>query len=326
MTINILVTGCTGFLGQNFLDPKNIQYLVSSLDARLICLARRAPRIKCESPYLAYLLVPEPANIPVNQYRKLIEKYKVEAIVHMAALVGEGKGCWEDYIRVNVKWPLSLARAFTTANVYHHAFVFISTVGVYGTIPGELPANEDTPYAPDNYYHASKVIAERALIRLITKRELPLLILRPTIMYGRYDKGFLWKVLRLSRRFLLPVPSNLRIHLLDVETAVSVIDALLLKPPGFNAFIVADREPVRLRDLLSFLGGQIPGIRFIEVPDRSLQIMEHLMIPLKKYANITLLCRSWYYDVSRLKSTLNIRLGDTLNRINKYLRWYAGAC
>jgi nucleoside-diphosphate-sugar epimerase len=326
MAINILVTGCTGFLGQNFVNLKHVQYLASNLDANLICLARKAPRARCESPNLTYFLVPEPANMSVKQYRELIEKRKIEAIVHMAALVGEGKGHWEDYVRVNVKWTLNLARAFVTANVYHHVFIYVSTVGVHGTIPRELPANEETPYAPDNYYHTSKALAEKALIKMTINKELPLLILRPTIMYGKHDKGFLWKVLRLSKRFLLPVSSDLKVHLLDVETAVSVIDTLLLKPSKSSIFIVADREPVKLRDLLSFLSDRIPGMRFVSVPDKFMQITESLMAPLKRYANITLLCRSWYYDVSRLKSILNVGLSGTFNGIRKYTWWYAGAC
>jgi nucleoside-diphosphate-sugar epimerase len=326
MAINILITGCTGFLGQNFIDPKHVQYLASNLDAKLVCLARRAPHARCESPHLVYFLIPEPASVSVKQYRELIEKCKIEAIVHMAALVGEGKGRWEDYVKVNVKWTLSLARAFVTANVYHHVFVYISTVGVHGTIPRELPANEETPYAPDNYYHTSKALAEKALIEMATNEELPLLILRPTIMYGKYDKGFLWRVLRLSRRFFLPVPSNLRVHLLDVETAVSVIDALLLKPSKSNVLIVADREPVKLKDLLSFLSDRIPNTRFVEVPDKFMQMMESFMAPLKRYANIALLCRSWYYDVHRLKLVSNVELSDTLNGIRKYTWWYARAC
>jgi len=325
MTINVLVTGCTGFLGQNFIYSRFIQHLASSLNAKLICLVRRAPRAEREPPYLTYLLVPELASVSAKQYRKLIEKYKIEAIVHMAALVGEGRGHWEDYVRVNVMWTLNLASAFAAANVYHHAFVYVSTVGVHGTIPKELPANEETPYAPDNYYHASKALAEKELIKVAADRELPLSILRPTTMYGKYDKGFLWKILRLSRKFLLLVPTNLKIHLLDVETMVDVIGTLLLKPPRFNVLIVADREPIRLRDLLSLLRDQISGMRFVEVPDGLLQAMEHFMVPLKKYANITLLCRSRYYDISKLKSALNVQLSDTFYGMRKYIRWYTVA-
>lgn len=321
MTTTVLLTGCSGFLGRNFIENTYLK----DLDARVICISRTLPQSVKRSSNIEYILISQPAYVSIEKYRKLIEKKRVEAIVHMAALVGEGKGSWRKYVDINVKWPMNLMKAFIEANTHHHIFIYISTVGVHGTIPPELPANEKTPYAPDGYYHTSKMLAEKELMKIATETDIPLIILRPTIMYGKYDQGFLWKLLKISRKFFLPLANGIRIHLLDVRTMVRVIDACLLKMQRPNVFIVADEKPIELNNFLSYLNAYIPGIKFIEVPRKFMQTVNCLTSPLKKYANFTLLCESWYYDVSKLKSVLNMSLSSTVDRIKDYIWWYMRA-
>ena len=172
------------------------------LDAKIFCITRKLPNFRDSSPEITYLTSSEPADMTIEELSSFIENNQIGEIVHCASLVGEGKGSWYDYSKVNTNWTLKLAKAFINADVDHHSFIYVSTVGVHGTIPMEIPANELTPYAPDGYYHSSKMLAEKELINMNSRTGLPVVILRPTIMYGKHDKGFLWKILKISLKKL----------------------------------------------------------------------------------------------------------------------------
>ena len=322
IAFNILLTGSTSFLGQNYLEYNSLR----GANTKIFCITRKLPNSKHGALDIDHLFISKPANISIEEYIHLMERNQISAVVHSAALVGEGKGSWSDYYETNVKWTLKLANAFAKAGIKHHMFIYISSVGVLGTIPLLIPANETTPYNPDGYYHMSKVLAEKGLLDIASKGGFPLVILRPTIMYGKRDFGFLWKLLKLSRKFILPLPISTRIHLLDVRTMVRVIDSCLSNPGEPRILIVGDRDSIELRDLLTFLDDKIYGIRTIEIPNKLAQFADQFSRPLMKYANIALLCKSWYYDVSKMKSTLNMEIGQTTDQIKNYLWWYAKAC
>jgi len=320
--MNILVTGCTGFLGKNF-----VKFAFDrELHKKLICIARRQPNFKY-SHKLTYLQIPQLAYLSIEQYRKIIEKYQIEAIIHIAALAGERKGSWKDYLTINVNWSLKLAKAFIKANVNHSRFIYVSTVGVHGSVPRGLPVCEATCYAPDGYYHSSKALAELGLLKIAEEAMLPLVILRPTIMYGIYDQGFLWKMIKISRKYFMPLLYNPTIHLLDVGTMVQTIYKCLLMPfKQPDVFIVADKTPIKLRDLLYFMNKHIADMKLLNIPYGASQLTRYLLFPFKKFVKIDLLFKDWYYDTNKLRQKLGIKLHDTLEKIGNYIGWYKQAC
>ena len=96
------------------------------------------------------------------------------------------------------------------------------------------------------------MIAEKELLELELSSDLPLIILRPTIIYGNEDLGFLYKFFRLMRKKVFPLcGSNPRLHLLDVELLADTY-AELVKwnyKPSHCIFNVGDREPVDIAKL-----------------------------------------------------------------------------
>jgi len=293
----ILLTGSTGFLGRNFLE-------CSSLKDNLFLINREN----------------HPLDLSVEEYTKIIEDKKITSIVHCGALVGRGKGSQDDYYRVNVDWTLRLAEAFATSHVRHQSFVYISSVGVYGTIPPVSRVDETMPYNADGHYHKSKMMAEKRLKSIASIGDFPLTILRPTIMYGRYDRGFLWKLIRLSKRLILPVP-DIWVHLLDVETLIKVIDYCILNQDTSGTFNVADKRPVKLKDLALFLKDRIPDMRMVKLSNRFARCLSWLSTPFKDYADVTLLCKSWTYNAEKMKS-MGVETGNTLDLLEKYMQWY----
>ena len=94
--------------------------------------------------------------------RGLLERSRVEAVVHMAAdsLVGESVTDPAKYYANNVGNGLALLDAMRAVGVAR--LVFSSTVAVHGE-PTRLPIEEDDPKDPINPYGETKLALERAL-------------------------------------------------------------------------------------------------------------------------------------------------------------------
>ena len=94
--------------------------------------------------------------------RRVIETYKVDAVIHFAAnsYVGESMRQPRKYFNNNVVSSLALLHAMMDAGVGR--IVFSSTCAVYG-IPHTLPIDETQAPAPVNPYGDSKLFVERAL-------------------------------------------------------------------------------------------------------------------------------------------------------------------
>jgi len=89
-----------------------------------------------------------------------LKKYKIEAVMHFAALieVGESVQVPLKYYRNNVSCTQNLLSAMEEAGV--KKFVFSSTAAVYG-MPKQVPIAEDAPTEPINPYGQTKLAVER---------------------------------------------------------------------------------------------------------------------------------------------------------------------
>ncbi len=91
---------------------------------------------------------------------KTLKKYKVEAVMHFAALIEVGESVQEPlkYYHYNLCNTQNLLSAMEEAGV--DKFVFSSTAAVYGT-PKKVPITEDSPTEPINPYGETKLAVER---------------------------------------------------------------------------------------------------------------------------------------------------------------------
>ncbi len=98
----------------------------------------------------------------LEEVRKVFRRYRVEAVMHFAALmqVGESYADPQKYYLHNLISSLNLLQAMLEAGVKH--LIFSSSAAVYGQ-PSEIPIREDHPLQPINPYGASKFMVERIL-------------------------------------------------------------------------------------------------------------------------------------------------------------------
>jgi nucleoside-diphosphate-sugar epimerase len=320
---NILLTGSTGFAGR---------YAVKRLSKdghRVYCLVRSRRKLQSEEG-AEIIEIPNPEKTAATEYKRIFEEHKITAVVHIAAIRGENRGVsWSRYLEVNVEWTKNLAQAFLDAEVDHDKFVYTSSVGVYGTIPQCSMAPEETVYNPDGAYHRSKVLAEKELLELQTNSGLPLIILRPTIIYGNQDVGFLYKVSKLMKKKYFPLSgANPIIHLLDAELLADVYAEIVAAdykstPHVFN---VADREPIKIQTLTQYISKSMDA-RSLKVPSFVFTTLRKLCAFSSQYSvSLKLISKSWSYNVDTLYGTFNLKSMGTIQALDKkYFVWYNGA-
>jgi nucleoside-diphosphate-sugar epimerase len=142
---------------------------------------RKSSDIKHLSTYPIHYIFPDFNS--VDNLRKELEEKQYDFIIHAAGTTKAKNQ--EEYNRVNAAYTINLANAVTGSKVALQKLVFISSLAALGPLdmPGKL-ITEKTPPRPVTSYGKSKLLAEEQLKNL----ELPLVILRPTAVYGSRDK------------------------------------------------------------------------------------------------------------------------------------------
>ncbi len=311
--MHILLTGSTGFIGKNVLQAfLNAGYEVTALVRPETFRAHQSD----ENPRLYYVsgLFYDPDVLSA------IEGH-IDAVVHVAAIRGAGKARKDDYHRVNVEGTRRLVDFALDKGI--ERFLYVSTVGVLGTIPQELPAAPDHEPAPDGAYHRSKWEGEK-LVREAAPRSLRTLVLRPTITYGPGDTGFIPRMMAFIRKKRLLLPDReVHIHLLSVRClARLIVQVLALDLFNGQVYQVADLQPVKihaLADLMTrYLGGgyrRMPlwffrrAAQFFSLAGRA-----------DLTTSVRLLSESWHYDISRTTKDLLYEPAETFAELETLLK------
>jgi len=197
----ILVTGGAGFIGSNFVldwlqqaDRRGFVQPLINLDkltyagnlANLAAVAHRPDYTFVHGDICDATLV-----------AALLEKHQPAAIVHFAAEshVDRSIAGPDAFLRTNIDGTfilLQAARAFyeTLRGEARQRFRFlhVSTDEVYGTLTPDAPAfHEETPYAPNSPYAASKASSDHLVRAWVHTYGLPALVTNCSNNYGPYQ-------------------------------------------------------------------------------------------------------------------------------------------
>ncbi|HIL03183.1 MAG TPA: dTDP-glucose 4,6-dehydratase [Candidatus Thioglobus autotrophicus] len=165
---NILVTGGAGFIGSNFVHYWLKEYptnRVVVLDA--LTYAGNVENLKPAEGNPNFRFV-HADILDYDNTVKLLREEKIDTIVHFAAESHVDRSITgpDAFIETNVKGTHELLKAAKTVWLdenpsMSHLFQHISTDEVYGTLkPNDPPFREDTPYAPNSPYAASKASSD----------------------------------------------------------------------------------------------------------------------------------------------------------------------
>jgi nucleoside-diphosphate-sugar epimerase len=297
---HILITGATGFIGSHVAER-----LLSDNDYTIVAIARKGQDYKNVNALREKgALVAEGQFYDEAFVEKVFRLHPIEHVIHLAAVRGAGRGFGSEYIRVNVRGTEVLLEKSLEHKV--RRFVFVSSVGVFGTIPNELPARITTRLNGDNAYHASKIRAE-AKVREFENKGLDAYIVRPTISYGHEDSGFPATLVKLvmAKRFIV-CAEDVQIHLLDAGKLAEFVHLALRSErlKGGSTFIVADSEPISLKALVDTIYKHYYGVpypAYLKMPRflfRATAFVFKATGNEKWLTRTLLISRSWHYDLS----------------------------
>lgn len=218
----VLITGATGFIGQHLLeDIKDDNITVRALTRK------KDPVFRVKLPGL------EVANgdlSDMESMRRAIEG--VDVIVNLAAELRDK----ERFGPTNVQGIMNMAEAASQHGV--KKIVHLSSVGVVGMQYSSSPVTvtEQTACDPKNDYERTKLDSEKILIERCRQSGIPLVILRPTNVFGdEHPRNALLNFLsrcKQEKKFLYTAGAMLNyVYVKDLTHAI----AHFMRKPAGNA-------------------------------------------------------------------------------------------
>lgn len=171
----LLFTGGSGFLGRNIKPILDKQYEVTTIGIMDVDMIK--------------------ANF-VTDIPELPERYDV--VLHAAGkahIYPKTEAEKQSFYDVNLTGTAHLCEALEKVGV-PRAFVFISTMNVYGSVPGNMDTEDSRPLVGDSPYSDSKIKAEEYLTDWCRTHNVILAILRPSLLAGRGAPGNLGAVVK----------------------------------------------------------------------------------------------------------------------------------
>lgn len=172
----VLITGASGFVGYHLIE--------AALNANLEVYA--AVRPSSDQSHLSEFTV-NYVNLNYNDVSALKQELEMQQYHYIIHAAGTTKAKTKaEYDLVNATYTRNLAIAALEANFNLEKFVFVSSLAALGPLT-DLSAEikDNTPPRPVTNYGASKMLAEQYLAEL---KNLPLITIRPTAVYGPREK------------------------------------------------------------------------------------------------------------------------------------------
>lgn len=241
--MKLLFTGASGFLGHNIYPILAQEYEITTIglteeDTYTVNMAKEIPELK--------------------------ESYDV--VLHAAGkahVVPRTEAEKQAFYDVNLRGTKNLCMALENSSI-PKAFIFISTVAVYGCefgndITEEHPLNGNTPYA------LSKIQAETFLMEWCQNNGVTLGIIRPSLIAGPNPPGNLGAMIRgiQTGRYLSIAGGKARKSVLMVQDIARLLPLLIEKGGIYN---VCDDYNPSFHELEALIANQLGKMLPISIP------------------------------------------------------------
>jgi len=224
----VLVTGASGFIGSHLVDAL-LQH-----QCKVHCLVQRTSDLRWldrTKVQLHYGSLTE--SVPLEDCLA-----KVDYVFHCAGLTRAKTR--EDFFQVNAHACKVLYEKCVAYGKNIKRIVHISSLAAVGpSLPGQ-PVDEGTPCKPLTYYGKSKLAGEEIALQYSTS--LPIVILRPPVVYGPREVNFLSFIKGISKGWNLQLGGRKRtLSLIYITDLVQAMLRAAVKPsPKNNVYFITD--------------------------------------------------------------------------------------
>jgi len=304
--MKILITGATGFIGRHL-----VQALIQEgRDVR--CLVR-GTSTKGNFKNLDLELI----------YGDLLDKHSlkeavkgINVIYHLGGEVYSPRV--ENYYNVNIQGTKNLLDA--CLDVAIERFIFFSSISAMGPNQNhKKPLEEEDPYNPISPYGISKYQCEQFISSFSQKFKLPVIIIRPPVVYGPgiNNSSRVLSLLRMVRKgkIIIPGDGKQRISLCYIK---NLIDGILLTEKKahliLNKYILTDQRAYNYNEIIDTIAKEmkiklskfyVPQV-VIQKSICFIQLFRRLLglPPSVNLARLEEGTHSWECDISKAKKEL----------------------
>ena len=314
--MNILITGCAGFIGFHLSDFLSKKYR----NSKIIGFDNIN---NFYSPFLKKMRIKELKKnknfffkkidlVNKKKIENIFKKNKIKIVIHLAAQAG---------VRDSLKMPNSYYKSnfIGFMNIIHISaankvkkFIYASSSSVYGD-KKKFPLKENIDISPKNIYSATKKINEDIANDMSKISNMKMIGLRFFTVYGIFGRPdmFIFKFLNSifnNKKFHLYNRGN---HLRDythIDDVVNIIVNLIKKriAKKFQIFNICSNNPIELNKLVKFISN------FVNIKPKLIK---------KKRNNIEVL--KTHGDNKKILSFLKIKLKKNIFfELPKIITWY----
>lgn len=237
--MKVLLTGGSGFLGSHVAEQ------LSLAGDEVVALVRKSSSVR----FLESLDRVSFAYGAVEDRSAVREAMRgVDAVIHCAGLVkARDEG---EFFRTNAGGTENLLDAARDVAPDLQRFVLVSSLAAIGPSVDGRPIPPDSSPKPVTKYGRSKLEAER--IAIARKDELPVVVLRPPMIYGPRDSESFAFFQSVSRRFLpyLGDGKNTLSVIYAADAASACVRAISAEVPSGSAYFLEDGEVYVWREML----------------------------------------------------------------------------
>lgn len=252
----VLVTGASGFIGSHLVDA------LLQRHCKVHCLVRRTSDLHWLDRTRVQLHFGNLAeSFPLGDCLQ-----KTDYIFHCAGLTHAKTR--EEYFRINAHACQVLYENCTAHGKNLKRIVHISSLASTGPSQTDQPVDEDTPLRPITHYGKSKLAGEKIAAQYSSS--LPIVILRPPIVYGPREANFFTFIKGISKGWNLQMGSRQRvismIYIADFVRAM--IQAAVVPASGNNAYFITDGKSYSWDEVVETTAKLLnAGFRSVRIPD-----------------------------------------------------------
>lgn len=324
--MNILVTGGTGFIGKHFVSKlietgDNVTLLVRNINKGKKIFGNKVNYIVgdiCDKNAL---------DGCCND---------IDVVYHMVAKVGNdlsNSKSYEEFFRINVDGTKNIVFEAQKAKV--KKFIYVSSIAAMGIVK-ESPINELSKCNPILPYQLSKFDAEKFLLEEYRKSNFPVIILRPTKVYGAGEPEYsMLQQLKICKKGICLIIGKSENYISNVHINDFVEALNLAKVNGTigEIYIVSGKNSINAKEISKIVDKKFSKRScVVRIPKKIMgffaYIEEHVMLffkrkPIITYLNVMAMANDRIYDLTKAKEDLKYNPQITMeNGIQEILEWY----